>query len=166
MFLDVRGRVGAAAPQETREGLIWPVIVHSLQNLVDLREKVAGREPTVLEAPIIAVDLADRDLAVPECIHNLRRTPMNELSSQLNWKLLDQVLERVDSLADPAAGLQNNDGQAFCCKFRRCNQPSGAGANYDHVRAILFREFALLTRHSKSLTSEKLSCDRTRAQLG
>ncbi len=81
-------------------------------------------------------------------------------------KLLAQVLQRVDSAADAVAGFQDNDGQTFCGQFRSCNQPSCAGANYDHVGAILFCEFTVLTGHAETFSSRgETVCDRTRAQL-
>ena len=147
VFLGIRGRIRAAALQEIGERLIWPVVIHALQNFIDLREKVAGRKMAVLSAPIVPVYFADRNFALPERVHNFRRTPVDELRSQFNGKLLLEVIQGEDSATDAIAGLEDDDRQTGLGQFRGCHQPSGTRAYYDHIDTLRLPEFIVSTEY-------------------
>ena len=59
---------------------------------------------------------------------------MNELGSQLDGKLLAQILQCVDSAANPVPRLKDDDGETFLGKLRGCGQSRRTGADYDHVK--------------------------------
>jgi hypothetical protein len=145
VFLGIRGRIRAAALQEIGERLIRPVFIHALQHFIDIREKVAGRKTAVLSAPIVPVYFVDRNFVLPEHIYNFRGTPVDELRSQFNGKLLFDVIQCEDSATDAIAGLEHDDRQTGPDQFRGCHQPSGTRAYHDYIDTIRLPEFIVST---------------------
>jgi hypothetical protein len=147
VLLSIWGCIGAEALQKTRERLIGPVVIHSLQNFLDFREKVARRKTAVLDAPIFPIYFTDRNFALPECVHNFRGTAVDELRSQFNGKWLFEVIQCEDSATDAIAGLEDDDRQTYLGQLRGCHQPGGTRAYYDHIDMIRLPEFIVSTEY-------------------